>query len=84
MIQWNLFTNKNRLTDFENKLMVTKGERWGGRGEINWEVRINIHTLYIKIINKDLLYSSGNSTQYSVITYTGKESKKRMDLCTCN
>jgi len=29
--------------------------------------------LYIKyIVNKDLLYSTGNSAQYSVITYTGK------------
>ena len=27
-------------------------------------------------INKDLLYSTGNSTQYSVITYIGKESEK--------
>ena len=26
--------------------------------------------------NKDLLYSTGNSTQYSVMTYMGKESKK--------
>ena len=28
------------------------------------------------IANKDLLYSTGNSTQYSVITYMGKESEK--------
>ena len=34
-------------------------------------------TLYIKqIINKDLLYSTGNSTQYSEITYMGKEFEK--------
>ena len=26
--------------------------------------------------NKDLLYSTGNSTQYSVMAYMGKESKK--------
>ena len=26
--------------------------------------------------NKNLLYSTGNSTQYSVITYMGKEYKK--------
>ena len=33
--------------------------------------------LYIKQINsKDLLYNTGNSTQYSVMTYMGKESKK--------
>ena len=27
MIQMNLFTEQNRLTDIENKLMVTKGKR---------------------------------------------------------
>ena len=26
--------------------------------------------------NKDLLYSTGKSTQYSVVTYIGKESEK--------
>ena len=37
----------------------------------------NIHTLlYItQIINKHLLYSTGNDTQYFVITYKGKESE---------
>ena len=29
MIQMNLFTKQNRVTDFENKLIVTKGE-WLG------------------------------------------------------
>ena len=38
-----------------------------GGGRINWEIGIDIYTLlYIKqITNKDLLYSTGNSTQYS-------------------
>ena len=56
--------------------MVTKGERGG---EINWEIGIDIYTLlYIKQINnKDLLYSTGNYTQYSVMTYKGKESEKQ-------
>ena len=47
------------------------------RGAINKESGINIYTLpYIRqIINKDLLYSTENSIQYSVITYMGKESK---------
>ena len=47
-------------------------------GGINYKLGINIHTLlYIKYItNKDLLYIPGNSTQYSVITYMGKESEK--------
>ena len=49
----------------------------GGNGRrINWEFEIDIHTiLYIKqITNKDLLYSTGSSTQYSIMTYMGKES----------
>ena len=33
------------------------------------------HTIY-KIDDKDLLYSTGNSIQYSVMAYIGKESKK--------
>ena len=45
---------------------------------MNWKIGIGIYTLlYIKwITNRDLLYSIGNSTQYSIITYTGKESEK--------
>ena len=45
---------------------------------INWKFGIDIYTLlYIKqITNKDLLYSTGNSTQYFIITYKGKESEK--------
>ena len=30
--------------------------------------------------NKDLLYSTGNYTQYPVITYHGKEPKKRIHI----
>ena len=45
---------------------------------INWEIGINIYTLlYIEqITNKNLPYSTGNSTQYSVMTYMEKESRK--------
>ena len=59
----------------KTNLRFPKREGWRG---INQEVRINRYTLiYIKsIINKDLLYSTGNSTQHSVITYMGKESEK--------
>ena len=62
--------------------MLTR-EEWGGG--INWEIGIGTYTLlYIKeITNKDLLYSSGNSTQYSVMTFMGEESKKRQDICIC-
>ena len=53
--------------------MVTREE--GGIG-VNWETGIDIYTLlYIKINNKDLLYSTEKATQYSVMAYMGKESK---------
>ena len=50
----------------------------GGWGGMNWEIGIDIYTLlYIKqITNKDLLYSTGNFTQYSVMAYMGKNIKK--------
>jgi len=35
----------------------------------------NIHATLYEIDNEELLYSTGNSTQYSVMTYVGKESK---------
>ena len=55
--------------------MVSRGESGGGGG-INLEIGIDIYTLlYItQITNKDLLYSTGNSIQYSVMAYMGKES----------
>ena len=70
----NLFTNRNTVTDIENKPMVTS---WEKGGEINKEIGIDIYTLlYIKqIANRNLLYSTENSTQYSVIPYMGNESK---------
>ena len=73
--RWTYLQNRNRVTDVENKLTVTNGER--GK-EINWEIGIDIYTLwYIKqITNKNLLYSTWNSTQYSVMTYMGEVSKK--------
>ena len=52
--------------------MVSKEER------MNWEIGIDIYIiLYIrKITNKNLLYCTGNSIQYSVMTIMGTESKK--------
>ena len=43
---------------------------------INWEIGIDIYTPLYKTDNKNLLYSTGNSTQYSVMTHMGIESKK--------
>ena len=53
-------------------------------GGIKWEIGIDIYILlYIKQINnKDLLYSTGNSSQYSAMMCMGKESKKEW-ICAC-
>ena len=46
------------------------------------QVETDIYTLlYVKqTTHKNLLYSTENSTQYSVMTYTGKEFK-RVGIC---
>ena len=61
--------------------MVTSGGGWW-EGIVR-EFVIDMYTLlYLKwISNKDMLYSTGNFTQYSVMAYMGKESKKRLDIC---
>ena len=41
-----------------------------------------VYTTIYKIISKDLLYSTGSATQYSVITYMGKESEEN-GICIC-
>ena len=58
---------------YETNLWLPKGQ-----GGVNQEFEINIHALlYIKqITNKDLLYSTGNYIQYSIITYSGRELKR--------
>ena len=45
---------------------------------INREIENDIHMLLgiTQVTNTDLPYSTGNSTQYSVMTYIGKDSKK--------
>ena len=42
---------------------------------INQDVGINMHITIYKIVNKDLLYSTGNATKYSVMTYMEKNPK---------
>ena len=72
----NLFTKQKQTYSLRKQ---TYGYQRGKvEGGINQEVGINIYTLlYIKqTINKDLLYSTGNSSQQSEITYMRKESEK--------
>ena len=54
--------------------MVARGLGWG-KEEIVMDFGMDMYTLlYLKwIINKDLLYSTGSSAQYSVTTSLGKE-----------
>ena len=75
-MQMNLLQNRNRLTDFESKLMATKGDR-SGEG-MDWGFGIGTFTLrYVEwSANEDLLYSVETSTQYSGMIYVGKESEK--------
>ena len=65
--------DRNRLTDIEDRLVVTKGE--GVWGEKEWEFGISgcklLYTAWIN--NKVLLYSTGNYIQYPVINHNGKE-----------
>ena len=53
-------------------------------GVVDLELRIDIHTLLYteQVTNRNLLYSIGNSTQYSAVAYLGKESKKRVNVYT--
>ena len=54
---------------------------WG----MNWETGIDGYTLLCvkQITSKSLLYGTGNSAQYCLMTYMGKESKKRVHICVC-
>ena len=71
LYMWNLKRNdtnklrKQSLIDLENKLMVAEG-----KGELGSLGKVGYMLLYSKqITNKDLLYSTGNSTQYYVAAW---------------
>ena len=71
----NLFTKQKKTHRCRKQTYGYQGRK-GERDKLG--DGIDIYTLlYIKqITNKNLLYSTGNSTQYSVMTYMEKESKK--------
>ena len=57
-------------------LTVTKGDRWGEGVDGGFGLGI-CTLLYMEwMVKENLLYSTGNSAQYSVITYTGKSEKE--------
>ena len=59
----------------------------GGKGgRMTWETGLDVYTLVIlcvkQIINENLQYSTGNSTQCSVVTKMRRKSKKEgIDTC---
>ena len=69
---WNLKNGTNEFiykadieTPCREQTCRYQGGEWGG---MNWEIGIDIYTLLCvkQITNKNLLYSTGNSTQFSV------------------
>ena len=65
------------LSPKQNKIVTKSGRN--KLGNWNWHIHTTIYKIYIT--NKDLVYVTRNSTQYSVMTYMGKQSKKRLDIC---
>ena len=82
---WNLKKDTNELmcrTESDSKtlknLWLSKGTGWGVGG-MDWGFGTDdICTMrYMELLaNRDLLYSTENSTQYSAIIYVGKESER--------
>ena len=72
----NLFAEQKKI----HRLWKTYGSQRGqvGGEGMHWGVEIGICTLrYMEwLANGELLYSTENTTQYSVIIYVGDESKR--------
>ena len=70
--KWNFTESQQQLRKMTLR-SIKAGTRGADKlGDWDW----HIHTTIYKIDNKDLLYSTGNTTHYSVMAYMGKESKK--------
>ena len=81
MTQMNIYKNRNRFKDIEHGLIIAKGGKWerdGGKFGVS-----RCKPVYVRWINKVLLYSTGNYIQYSVINHNGKELflKKNIYIC---
>ena len=76
---WNLKKDTDELiykTEIELQMWKTYGYQGTRERRSKLEIKIDVYIpVYIKwITDKDLLYSTRNSTQYSVMAYMGKES----------
>ena len=67
MVQMNLFAKQKQRCRYREQTYGHQGEK--GKGGMSWEIRTDIHTLLCikQITNGILLYSAGNSTQYSLV-----------------
>ena len=63
----NLSAKQKQRQRCREQIMNTKGGNWGG---MNWEIGTDIYTLQCieQKTNENLLRSTGNSTQCSVVT----------------
>ena len=69
----NLLKKQKQIHRFLKTYIQLPKEKHGRVG-INWEIGVDIYTL---ITNKNMFYSTGNSTQYPIMTFMGKESKEK-------
>ena len=83
--KWNLKQDTNELiyrTETNTQTQKTYGyQRGEGEGGVNQEFGISRYTLlYIKQVNKVLLYRTGKYSQYLVINYMENKNNHRMAL----
>ena len=77
MIQKNVFTKQKQAQRFQNQTYCYQRGNTGLRDKLggwDWHIHTTIYTNPIS--NKNLLYSTGTSTRYSVIAHRRKESEK--------
>ena len=79
----NLFTKQKQTYRYQKQTFGYQRGNVAGRDKSGAWGEHSHTTTYKQITSKDLLYSTENSTQYSVITYMRKESVKRMNTCVC-
>ena len=78
-VQWNLFAEQTHRL---KKLIVTRGDRWGGGRDglevWNWHMQTEVYGMTGQ--QGGPMNSTENSTQYSLIIYVEKESERK-DVC---
>ena len=81
IIYKNYLQNRSRVQMQKINLWLPE-DRWR---RVNWKIETDTYILlYIKqVTNKNPLYSTENSTPYSVVAYMGEESKKGVGMYIC-